>query len=148
MITSAEYKNDTKRKTKAIRTKMTLLLIIICLTLLSIIVTFNLILSQITLFYLCGLLFAFIGLTYRSVLFLDYVDKDKDDKILPYLKQIQIVFGTYLSIHIPKIIIYSIISVSLIILIFVKNGEPETVHYILLSAVNIACGLTVKLQKI
>lgn len=143
----AETESDIKRETVVIRLKVTFFLLTICFVLLCILCVSDFNAHHIILSYLIGLISAFFGLTYRSVLFLGFVDR-LNGKILPIEKQFQNVYEGYLLKYIPLILLFSIISVSLIQLIFVQNEELTLFPLVLILAINIVIGLRVEYLSI
>ena len=144
-----ETEDDIKREIKIKRLNVTIVLLIICFAISCILYlsAFSLATYSILDSYITGLIFAFIGLTYRSILFQDYVDSYEGNYHL-LKKQIKIVSKTYFLKYMPLIVFYAIISVSLIHLLFVRNEEITWIHILLLSASNIVIGVFVEPRKL
>lgn len=144
-----ETEDDIKKEIKIKRLNVTIVLLIICFAISCIlcISAFSLTTRSILDSYLTGLLFAFIGLTHRSILFHDYVDPYVGD-YNELKKQIKNVSKTYFLKYTPIIFLYSVILVSLIHLIFVRNEDITLIHILLISAGNILVGLTVEYPKL
>lgn len=102
--------------------------------------------------YLFGLIFALIGLTWRSFLFqndVDYVNQAKKEGILPLKEQHKIIHKAYFLKYPLLVSLYSVISVSLIHLVFVKNADMTLIHImVLILATNILVGLKVEYPKL
>ena len=98
--------------------------------------------------YLLGIISALIGLTCRSFLFQNHVDRNKKEKLLPLKEQRERIREAYFLKYPLLMVFYSVISVSLIHLLFVRNEEITWIHILLLSATNILVGLKVEYPKL
>jgi len=144
---------EIKQKTFMVRAKVTFFLMLTEVVLIALFVFLNwfnisIMKNPIFLMYLTGIIFALGGLTFRAIIFLEYVDTNRNGQPLPIGKQIQNVYGTYFLKYIPIIIVNSIIVVSLILSIFVKSGNPNIIDYILNWSGNFFAGFYVSIRDL
>ena len=143
-----------KKEIKVKRLNVTLILLIICFAISCLyLINYGFTLCQkISSHYMLGIISAFIGLTCRSFLFRNdfdqYKNDNKNNKIRPVEEQYHIIHEAYFLKYPLLIVLYSVLSVSLIHF-FTENAEMITsIHIPLLSATNILVGLKIEYQKL